>query len=61
MTYCIFSKPRGGSAQANTTIENFCSNGIIFLRMTIDKAIPIVGVLRTHETSHPYKWHSRGG
>ena len=42
--------------------KNICSNRtIFFVGAAGDGAAPTVGVLRTHETSRPYKWHSRAG
>ena len=42
--------------------KNICSNRtIFFVGAAGDGAAPTVGVLRTHETSRPYKWHTRGG
>ena len=32
-----------------------------FIGAASDESAPTVGVLGTHETSRPYKWHSRGG
>ena len=46
----------------HTTTKNVCSNSIIFfVGAAGDGAAPIVGVLGTHKTSRPYKWHGRDG
>ena len=44
-----------------TTKKNVYSNETIFLGAAGNRATPTMGVLGTHETSRPYKWHSRGG